>query len=274
VLQRSLFNFLSTGVVLSAGLAFAPAPADARDSSCPPDSVEVGSWCVDKYEASAWQTDDPRTIRRIKEGDIRSERDLVGRSQQRGGRVNDYDAAGCPATGNGCTKVFAASIPGVLPAGDTTWFQSAAMCRNSGKELLPNAVWQAAALGTPDPGFNGDGVTTCNTNTGAPVPTGTTGNCVSDVGAFDMVGNLSERVADWLPASAGCVAPLFNTNDVDCIAGAGIPSPGHPAALIRGLNFTDTTSAGVFAIDALQGVDTHFPRVGFRCGRPGASQGR
>ena len=270
MLQRSLLSSASGVVLLSAGMAFS-APGVVRPPACPPDSVEVGSWCVDKYEASAWQTEDPHTIRKIQDGDIRSERDLFGKAQQRGHSVNDYDAAGCPVTGNGCTKVFAVSIPGVLPSGYVSWFQAAAMCRNAGKELVSNAIWQAAALGTPDPGLAGDGVSTCNTNTTARAATGSTGNCVSDAGVRDMVGNLAERVADWVPASGGCIGYLFGSNDLNCYVGGpgGPPSAGNPASLIRGGNFTDNVWAGVFAIDALQRVDTQFAMVGFRCGRSG-----
>lgn len=270
MLPRSLLKSTSTSVLASAAIAFSPVAGVAKRPACPPDSAEVGSWCVDKYEASAWQTDDARTIQRIREGEIRHERDLFGRAQQRGNRVNDYDAAGCPVTGNGCTKVFAASIPGVLPSGYVSWFQAAAMCRNAGKELVPNAIWQAAALGTPDPGLAGDGVSTCNTNTTAPAPTGSPGNCVSDTGVRDMVGNLAERVADWVPASGGCTGYLFNSPDLNCYAGGHRdPLPYNPAALIRGGNFTDNVWAGVFAVDALQRVDTQFAMVGFRCARSG-----
>lgn len=224
-----------------------------------------------RFLERARQTDDARTIQRIRDGDIRSERDLVGKAQQRGQRVNDYDAAGCPVTGNGCTKVFAVSVPGVVPSGYVSWFQAAAMCRNAGKELVPNAIWQAAAFGTPDPGYGGDGVSTCATNTAMPSPAGSTGNCVSDAGVRDMVGNLAERVADWVPASGGCIGYLFGSNDLNCYVGGpgGPPSGGNPASLIRGGNFTDTVWAGVFAIDALQRVDTQFAMVGFRCGRSG-----
>jgi formylglycine-generating enzyme required for sulfatase activity len=152
---------------------------------------------------------------------------LTGKAIQRGkGGVDDFDDAGCPNNGNGCTELFAASIPGVLPSLIATWFQAAAACRNAGKELLPNAIWQVAALGTPDPRLAGDGINTCNTYTAGPLPTWSSANCILDVGTFDMVGNVSEWVADWVPVSAGCVNPMFSSGDFNCFAASNVPSPG------------------------------------------------
>src|SRR5712691_11542219 len=111
---------------------------------------------------------------------------------QHGATGDDY-GSGCPPTGNGCVNFYAVSIPGVTPSGFITWFQAAAAARNSGKRLPTNAEWQAAALGTSDGA-------PCNVSSGSVAVTGTAG-CVSDVGAFDMVGNLSEWVADWVPRS-------------------------------------------------------------------------
>src|SRR5205085_2914595 len=112
----------------------------------------------------------------------------------------DLIDGGCPITGNGCKDVYAVSIPGVLPAGFLSWFQALAAARNSFKRLPTNAEWQAAALGTPDPGSD-NGLTDCNTTTDALSLTGARSNCVSDVGAFDMVGNVWEWVADAVPHS-------------------------------------------------------------------------
>src|SRR5712691_13076497 len=79
---------------------------------------------------------------------------------QHGATGDDY-GSGCPPTGNGCVNFYAVSIPGVTPSGFITWFEAAAAARNSGKRLPTNAEWQAAALGTPDPGTD-NGTTDCN----------------------------------------------------------------------------------------------------------------
>src|SRR5712691_647669 len=55
---------------------------------------------------------------------------------------------------------------------------------NARKRLLTNAEWRVGALGTPDPGAAGDGVTTCNTAAAGLMPTGSARNCVSDVGVL------------------------------------------------------------------------------------------
>lgn len=78
-----------------------------------------------------------------------------------------------------------------------SWPQAAAACRNAGKRLLSNEEWQVAALGTPNPGpAGGDGATACKTDdasippAGSPELTGNAPSCVSDVGIFDMLGNV------------------------------------------------------------------------------------
>ena len=173
---------------------------------------------------------------------------------------------GCAITGNDCTNVFAVSIPGVKPAAYITWFQAAAAARNSGKRLPTNAEWQAAALGTPDPG-DFQWPEECNTNSGGPGLTGDRGNCGSYVGAFDMVGNLWEWVADWVPLSTGCANALFNGNeDWNCLAGGSNPA-GGTGALLRGGSAWIGTSGGVFSVaGTVSPAAMHFA-VGFRAAR-------
>jgi formylglycine-generating enzyme required for sulfatase activity len=158
--------------------------------------------------------------------------------------------------------VYAVSLPGVTPARSVTWFQAAAAARNSGKRLPTNQEWQAAALGTPDPGFD-DGSTTCATATSLSA-TGSRSDCISDVGAFDMVGNLHEWVADWVPRSPDCSNNWGAfSDDVQCLVGAA-PS-GPPGALIRGGSFYDGAWGGVFFVSGNLGPEAGFDSVGFRC---------
>ncbi len=131
-------------------------------------------------------------------------------------------------------------------------------------------VWQAVALGTPDPGDSAAGSEDCNTKNGggagvnAVVPTGSRDSCVSGAGAFDTVGNLWEWVADWVPLSTACVTALF-ADDFNCLAGASTTS--GPGALRRGGGFSDGTSAGVFAVSGSSQPSDSINVVGFRCGR-------
>jgi hypothetical protein len=266
-----LIGFLGVTV----GVA-APPPSEAiRNISvpCAPDAVASGHLCLDKYEASVWEIPPGNTavIARIKKGTVTlahltSPAAVAGGVVQRGVSSDDY-GAGCPDTGNGCTDFYAVSIPGVTPSAFMTWFQAAAAARNSGKRLPTNAEWQAAALGTPDTGGADNGSTTCNTDNLAPgvTTTGSRSGCVSDVGAFDMVGNLWEWVADWTPRSTTCVPALFGTGDASCLAGASTTD--GPGALILGGGFTVGAVAGVFAVNGLLTPSDAFNFIGFRAAR-------
>ena len=145
-------------------------------------------------EASVWSIDPAREklIRKVQRGTATLPTLINNGATQYGAESDNYDLASCLDTGAGCTDVYAVSIPGVTPSRFITWFQAAAACRNASKRLLTNAEWQTAALGTPDPGTAGDGVTTCNTTAAQPVATGSGGACRSDAGVFDMVGNVWE----------------------------------------------------------------------------------
>src|SRR5262249_56916908 len=146
------------------------------------------------------------------------------------------DYAPCAASGQNCVNdIYAVSLPGVLPSAFATWFQAQQACTNAGKRLPSNAEWQAAVAGTPDPGGD-NGTTDCNTNSAfAAVASGSRSGCVSARGAFDMVGNLEEWVADWVPQTTACGRwsdRSSPTGDTQCLAGAG--TTGDPHALLRG----------------------------------------
>jgi len=252
------------------GLVLSPAMAEA---ACPADSVESGTVCMDKYEASVWYVPPQRTIliNRIQKGTV-TLANLTSAGAVAAGVVQlglaEGDLAshvpGCPNTGNGCVDFYAVSIPGVIPATWITWFQAAAVARNSLKRLPTNQEWQVAALGTPDGGGNNP---PCVVHGSGRHPTGTAG-CVSDVGAFDMVGNVSEWVADWVPGlitfgAVAVVIPLFpgntNVNTLD------------PVALLRGGYWDGGARQGVFTME-VQGPSDVDPlhsriRIGFRPAR-------
>lgn len=182
--------------------------------------IWVGGVCIDKYEASIWTA-------------------AVGGQQIIGTKPEDY----CNPNGQDCTDIYARSVEGVEPAANITWFQAQQALANSGKRLPTNAEWQMAVRDTPDhPG-------PCNTGTGSVEPTGARLGCVSDWGVFDMVGNLWEWVADWVPASTSCPSWGSFSDDVMCLAGASTNTDA-PGALARGGGFLvgNETLAGPFAI--------------------------
>lgn len=222
--------------------------------------VRVGPLCVDKYESSLWDS-------------------------ATGG--NALNANTCADNGNNCstgaTKIFARSVAGTAPDANVTWFQALQACANSGKRLLTNAEWQMAAAGTPDPGAAGnDTANNCNTNTAGAVDTGASANgtsaCVSNWGAFDMVGNLNEWTADWMHgANGGVWAPSVGTAGVDYgadtvtgtnpAATQGTNSSNFPGAIYRGGAFGGGTASGVFAVVTNVAPSYKGANIGFRCGR-------
>src|SRR5262245_60555915 len=154
----------------------------AAGSPCPADAVLSGTTCIDRYEASVWETTNKSLIAKIRAGSAALVDLVSGGAIQRGVIADDY-GSDCPDSGNGCTNLYALSGPGVGPSRFITWFQAQAVARNSGKRLATNAEWQATALGTPDPGTD-NGTTDCNVAYPlAVVFTASRAACLSDAGA-------------------------------------------------------------------------------------------
>jgi hypothetical protein len=196
--------------------------------------VRVGSVCIDKYENSIW-------------------------TKKTGGQPIT-GAIPCGPNGQDCKgKIFARSVRGVAPRGEITWFQAQQALANSGKRLPTSAEWQAAVAGTPDGA-------PCRVSGGSALNTGAAIGCVSDWGANDMVGNLSEWVADWVPQSTGCSTWEPFSDDAMCLSGAAIGS-GAPGVLIRGGDFEDTTVAGPLKVLATNPPQAPDDTLGFRGGR-------
>lgn len=267
-MNQARVTALSLTLLLGAALdAFAGRPTVVT-ARCPPDAVLVGPLCVDMYEASVWEIDpaDGLLIKQVQRGRISDATELTDAgAKPRGADSADYGDQ-CPRSGQGCTTLYAVSIPGVLPAQDASWFQAQEACTNAGKRLLTNAEWQAAAMGTPDPGTD-NGTTDCSTDSPNLSKTGKRTDCVSVRGAFDMVGNLNEWVADWTTYTGMCTdwttEAGFPGNDGTCWgqppAGAALPAP-----ILRGGSRADRVGAGVFA--TFSGSPLR-EGIGFRCAR-------
>jgi hypothetical protein len=238
---------------------------------CAADAVVSGTVCMDRYEASAWRVPLPATankglVKKIQQGKATLADLTKGGATQLGTASDDY--APCADSGQNCgNDVYALSLAGVTPSSRVTWFQAQQACKNARKRLPSNAEWQAAVAGTPDPGPD-NGTTDCNTaSTFAVGPTGSRSSCVSSDGAFDMVGNLDERVADWVPQSTACgtwSAGVSPTGDDQCLAGAA--TTGEPGALLRGGGFNFSSNAGPLSVNGI-GPSFAGNNVGFRCAR-------
>jgi Sulfatase-modifying factor enzyme 1 len=143
-----------------------------NNSVCPPDMVFVpganGGFCIDKYEDAA--------------GSGCSAKNPANQDETRA----DLENASCQPV----------SQPGLIPWRYISQNQAAVACAKVGKRLPTNEEWQAAALATPDKNSNwgADDCQVANNWAEQPGPTGSGKNCVSGVGAYDMVGNVWEWV--------------------------------------------------------------------------------
>lgn len=271
-MMRSLVN-----VSFAVGLVMGVAPAAVADflprillTRCAVDAVAAGTVCLDRYEASVWRVPNPSTtnaflVRKIQLGRATRADMIAGGATQLGTAGHDY--APCADNGQNCANdIYALSLPSEIPSANITWFQAQEACANAGKRLPTNAEWQVGANGTPDPGPD-NGTTDCNTiTTGEVSLTGARSNCVSARGAFDMVGNLYEWAADWVPPSTACPGWGSFSNDNMCLSGASTTAKG-PGALLRGGDFGHGMAAGPLTVSASFGPSVFGPSIGFRCAR-------
>jgi formylglycine-generating enzyme required for sulfatase activity len=235
------------------------------------DAVVSGTVCMDKYEASVWRVPSPMIVNRFLVDRIRrgkaSAADLAAGGATQLGVVATDDYAPCADNGQNCANdIYAVSLPGVMPSANLTWFQAQAACTNAGKRLPSNAEWQAAVAGTPDPGPD-DRAKDCNTRSSMALPAGSRSGCVSADGAFDMVGNVEEYVADWAPPSTltcSLWTSAISTTDLNCLLGAA--ETGEPNVLARGGEFLLGPAAGPFTTAAVP-PSLSFDVRGFRCAR-------
>lgn len=247
--------------------AFAGFP-DGPPTKCAPDAVLSGSRCIDMFEASVWRVPAPTgvnkgLVKKIRQGKATREK-LLAAGATLLGASNAIPYTPCEKYGANCTDIFALSLPGVEPSRVITWFQAQQACKNVGKQLPRNDDWQAAVIGTPDPGPD-NGTTDCNTLGDGAAPTGSRSACVSNDGAFDMVGNLYEWTAEWVTRTSCGGSWNVVTDDSQCLTGSALTT-GEPGAIVRGGSYDvdNSTAAGPLTIRTfIPSLDTTY--VGFRC---------
>ncbi len=201
--------------------------------------VQVGDFCVDKYEASVW-------------------------SAPTGG--TEYGTASanypCSSDGHDCgpgtgKTIYARSVSGVTPSAYITWLQADLACANEGKHLITNAEWQAAAAGTP--------AGSCNTSGTGPTTTGAGGACVSAFGAENMIGSLWELVSDWGLYTPNTGAGAWGDGEM---AAGSVQAPLAMTARGGSYNTTPISSATSGPLSFFMGQIPTFSdaTLGFRCG--------
>jgi hypothetical protein len=267
---------IGTGLVVL-GLTLAVARAEAGFPKtplrkCAADAVVAGTVCLDKYEASVWRVPLSTTVnvglvKKIQKGKATAADLTAAGATQLGTAVDDY--APCTDNGQNCANdIYAVSLPGVTPSSNITWFQAQAACLNAAKRLPTSAEWQVGANGTPDTGGADNDTTDCRTDSEfGPVATGSRSSCVSARGAYDMVGNVYEWVADWVPSST-LPCPDWGTfsDDDMCLSGASTTALG-PGALVRGGGYGNGAGAGPLAVrGSIEPFESDLI-FGFRCAR-------
>jgi hypothetical protein len=228
---------------------------------CPRNMVLVDQtikpFCVDMYEASASEDclfNDPQSL-------DESELNLIDPT---------------------CTPV---TLPRVTPWRYLDQQQASVACERAGKRLPTPGEWYRAALGTPDAAdYLSEEHCNIDSNRGGSLfGTGLGMRCVSDVGAYDMVGNVWEwvlGVSDYgtidgveVPASG-----YVHNVDVDGVpvetgsraderfSGDRFWSDPHIAAgLMRGGYYNSKEGAGLYTIYAASPPTFVGEAVGFRC---------
>lgn len=180
--KKGKFGAIQWAIVMVVAVALTTAGIKASDSLfnnqaknnslCPDDMVFVpgakGGFCFDKYEAAA--------------GEGCS---LKVPANQDETRINLEDGDCAPV-----------SEAGLVPWRYISQNQAAVACAKAGKRLPTSEEWLAAALATPDKEANwtANDCQVANNWNQQPGPAGSGKDCVSGIGAYDMIGNVWEWV--------------------------------------------------------------------------------
>jgi formylglycine-generating enzyme required for sulfatase activity len=182
-----------------------------------------------------------------------------------------------------CRPVSAA---GAVPWRFISQDQAAVACAQAGKRLPTGEEWFAAALGTPDAPGNW-GPDDCNVDNNwaeQPGRAGSGKNCVSAVGAYDMVGNAWEWVQGAAYDGNFDGRPLPGPGYIDSTDGYGMPGATNPdtpnpnyngdyvwikekgvRGIARGGYWDNKAEAGQYAVYMETPPSFAGAGVGFRC---------
>lgn len=166
-----------------------------------------------------------------------------------------------------------------LPWRYVTRAQAETACARAGKRLPSSEEWYRAALGTPD-----GAETVCNIESGDLLETRDDTACISASGAYDMIGNVWEWVADDVEGKRFGDVVLPESGYVTSVDAKGTPRAASSSAavefnadymwsrdedalhgIIRGGFYDSGSDAGVYAFHAGTLPTTPGVAIGFRC---------
>jgi len=185
-------------------------------------------------------------------------------------------------TNQNCTPV---SEPSSMPWRFMSYAQAEQACERVGKRLPTAGEWYKAALGTPDQegGWNEESCNVVHNRADGVSKTGSGMRCVSDVGAYDMIGNVWEWAAETVERGSWEGRELPQTGFVEEVDFYGIanttgtqPAEGlHDdrfwldasisAGMMRGGYYNSQSHAGLHAVYAASPKTFTGNAVGFRC---------
>jgi formylglycine-generating enzyme required for sulfatase activity len=307
ILFSVIFSLIALGAFLAkdalAELAaiwtapFREMPSASIQAKCPPEMVwvEAGKFCIDKYEAS--------------NGGGAYYVDINGDGDTDDTAVDVY---GDGTTFNETTPTAkAVSVANADPWVSINQVDAKAACMAAGKNLATNYELLLAAKGTPDPHSSAPAVGTepCQIwNTGSwpdysgrkpdgstftdrpagtnSIKTGTATSCVSDAGAYDLIGNVWEWtdnvINNGLHPVTGMALP--SANGIRGLDIYGLPNiTGSSTAdynydyfwintdgyrgFLRGGSWGDASRVGAFALYLNNAPSNTNYNIGFRCAR-------
>lgn len=175
--------------------------------------------------------------------------------------VTEEAYAACVAAG-ACAAPGGEATDPSAPVRNVSWMDAVAYCGWAGGRLPTEAQWERAARGGEATRFPwGDALPDCDRAAlspcvSAPIAVGSLDNA-SEFGAIDLIGNVSEWVADFYQADYYAAAPSTN--------------PPGPAAggerSVRGGSYLDTADS-LAGYTRLHADPLHRdPDIGFRCAR-------